>query len=371
MSKRTNLSVFAGIFGIVCNLVLCVLKFIAGSMSGSVSITADAANNLSDAGSSIVSIAGTLLSKKPVDKEHPFGHGRAEYISAMIIAVFILMMSFELGKSSIERIISPQDMNFSITYVIIVVASIIVKFVMFLLNGAFFRKTGNINLKAVQKDSLNDCVATGAVFASLIICKLSGISRIDGIIGLFVTFFVAFSGIDVLKSISGSLLGQPPSKKLVDDMKRIMLSQENIVGVHDIIVHDYGPNRIMATAHAECPADVEVEKLHDAVDRAEKQIESELNIAMCIHIDPVRLHDEETDRYRFLTKRIINSYNSEYSFHDFKFSSSDDEINLVFELVIPFNEKKPCKEISEEIQKLFSCEDKKIKASITIEHTFT
>lgn len=370
MSKRTNLSIFAGIFGIICNLILCIFKFIAGNMSGSVSITADAANNLSDAGSNIVSIAGTLLSRKPVDKEHPFGHGRAEYISAMIIAVFILMMSFELGKSSVERIISPQNMNFSLAYVLILFLSIIIKFLMFFINGTLYRKTGNINLKAVQKDSLNDCIATGAVLISLFICKISGIHRIDGIIGLFVTFFVAFSGINVLKNISSSLLGQPPSKKLVDDMKRIMLSQENIIGVHDIIVHDYGPNRIMATAHAECPSDVDVETLHDSVDKAEKQIELELNISMCIHIDPVKLHDEETERYKLLTEQIIKNYNKDYSFHDFKFENKNGEINLIFELVIPFSEKKSHQEISNNIQNLFYQKSEKINTFITIEHTF-
>lgn len=361
----------AGAVGIACNVLLCIFKFIVGTLSGSVSITADAANNLSDAGSNIVTIVGSYISGKPRDKEHPFGHGRMEYLSALFVSVLILMMSFELGKSSIQRMISPQELQFQGVYVIVLSGSIAVKLFMAFFNGYLYKKTGNLSLKAVRQDSLNDCLATGATLAALLISRFTGAFWIDGIIGLMVSVLVFFAGVGIFREILGPLLGQPPSEELVRQIEETMLKEPHIVGIHDMIVHDYGPGNIIASAHAEMPANIDVMQLHDAVDRVEQEIRRELNIEICIHLDPVLTDDEDTFQYKTLTAEVIREYNPEYNFHDFRYLPTETESRLFFDLVIPFGEKLPNQVISDEIQARLQSRDPRIVPFIHIEHAFT
>ena len=294
-ASRERLGIFSGIFGIICNALLCTIKFFVGTVTGSVSITADAVNNLSDAGTSLVTIAGTKLANKPVDEEHPFGHGRIEYVSALIVSFFIFLMSFELAKSSVEKIIHPQDIKFNIWYIIVLAAAILIKLFMAYFNHILYRKTDNINLKAVMQDSLNDCIATGATIIALLISSLTSFKRADGIIGLVVAVVIFFAGLGIVKDILGRLLGQPPSEELVKSIEDIMMSEEQIVGVHDLIVHDYGPGRIIASAHAEVPSTVDIVEIHDVIDNIEKKISKELKIVICVHMDPIVVDDEEVD----------------------------------------------------------------------------
>ncbi len=367
---RSRLGIMSGVVGILCNVLLCSVKFALGSITGSVSITADALNNLSDAASNIVTIFGTKLSAKPVDKEHPFGHGRLEYISGLVVAFFIFLMGFELGKSSVQKIITPEPLKFSIVYVAVIVLAILVKLWMAYFNNRLYKLTDNVNLKAVSRDSLNDCISTTATIISLVVCHYFNVPWIDGAIGLCVSLFILISGIGIVKDILGPLLGQPPSQELVDKIKDIMLGEELIIGVHDLIVHDYGPGRIIASAHAEVPSSVDVIQIHDIIDNVEHRINNELNIIICIHMDPIVDDDEEVIRYKAMCERIINSYNSEYSFHDFRMVKGNTHTNLIFDVVTPFEKDLDKNKILTDLAELFKAEDESVNIVVTLEHSY-
>lgn len=369
-NERQSLSNLSGIFGICCNLLLCIFKFAVGSISGSVSITADAVNNLSDAGSGIVTIAGTKLSNKPVDKEHPFGHGRAEYISALIISFLIFIMGFELAKSSVEKIINPANVNFNIWYIIVLSAAILIKLYMAYFNNILYKKTNNINLKAVKQDSINDCIATAATVAALLISSLTEFRIADGIIGLAVAVIIFISGIDIVKDITNRILGQAPDKDLVEKIESRMLEEELIVGVHDLIVHDYGPNRIIASAHAEVPSNIDITEIHDVIDNVEKKISQELKIVICIHMDPIVMNDEEIEKYKAVTRSILEKMDGEYSFHDFKMVKGPTHTNLIFDLVAPYSKKKSNADVLSELKELFKEYDSTVNLVVTVEHSY-
>lgn len=368
--RRKSLGTLSGVFGITCNILLCIFKFIVGSVSGSVSITADAVNNLSDAGSGIVTIAGARLSSKPVDKEHPFGHGRAEYISALIVSFLIFIMGFELAKSSVEKIINPEDIKFSVLYIIVLAAAILVKLYMAYFNNILYRETENINLKAVRQDSLNDCIATAATIIALVVSSMTSFKRADGIIGLFVAVVIFLSGIDIVKDITDRLMGKAPDKQLVDDIERLMLEEELIVGVHDLIIHDYGPGRTIASAHAEVPSTVDITEIHDVIDNVERKISKELNIVICIHMDPIVMNDEEIEKYKDITRGILDSMEGSYSFHDFKMVKGPTHTNLIFDLVAPYDKRKTSSDVLNELIGKFKEYDSSINLVVTVEHSY-
>lgn len=370
LKKREYIGTMSGIVGIICNIILCLIKFFIGTITNSVSITADAVNNLSDAGSNIVTIVGAKLSNKPVDKEHPFGHGRFEYISALIVAFFILFMGVELGKSSIQKIIHPEEIQFSIWYIIILALAICVKFGMAMFNRSLFKISDNINLKAVAQDSLNDCLATFATIIALLISSLTKFKIADGIIGVAVAVFVLISGIEIIKDIIGNLLGKAPDPELVKNIENIMLEEDCIVGVHDLIVHDYGPGRIIASAHAEVPSNVDVLKLHDIIDNVEKRISKKLNIMICIHMDPVVIDDEKINNYKEIMAKIINTYDSSFTFHDFRVVEGESHTNFIFDLVIPHGYNKDGKTILKELREQTQAVCPDIMLVVTIEHSF-
>lgn len=368
---RERAGVVSGICGIVLNIILCALKFFVGVLTASISIIADAFNNLSDAVSNVVTIIGSAVSGKPVDKEHPYGHGRMEYISALIIAFLILMMGFELGKSSIERIITPSTLNFKYAFIIVPVASIVCKAAFAVFNHVLYKKTGNVNLKAVRLDSVNDCIATAGTLVALIVCGFTQLYWIDGAIGLCVSCFVLFSGISVLRDVLGPLIGQAPPKELVENIKRLMLEDQTIVGVHDVVVHEYGALHILASAHAEVPAELDAIKLHTVIDKAEKRIESELNVIICIHMDPVLLNDADTEKYKAVTEKAIKDYCAEYTFHDFRIIKLESGVTVIFDLVIPYGEKRSVQKITEELSAKINAEDNALNAIIKVEHDYT
>lgn len=370
LKKREYIGTLSGIVGIACNIVLCIVKFFIGTVTNSVSITADAVNNLSDAGSNVVTIAGSKLSNKPVDKEHPFGHGRIEYISALIVAFFILFMGIELGRSSVEKIIHPENIQFNIWYIVILCIAICVKFAMALFNKSLFKISDNINLKAVAQDSLNDCLATLATIVALLISSLTKFKIADGIIGVAVAVFVLLSGIEIIKDIIGNLLGKAPEPKLVESIESIMLEEEYIVGVHDLIVHNYGPGRIIASAHAEVPSNIDVLKLHDIIDNVEKRINKRLNIMICIHMDPIMIDDERINNYKNMMGKIIEQYDNSFTFHDFRVVEGQSHTNFIFDLVIPHGYKKDGKTILKELRELTSQTYPDILLVVTVEHSF-
>lgn len=370
LKKREYIGTMSGIVGIICNIILCLIKFFIGTITNSVSITADAVNNLSDAGSNIVTIVGAKLSNKPVDKEHPFGHGRFEYISALIVAFFILFMGVELGKSSIQKIIHPEEIQFNIWYIVILTFAICVKFGMAMFNRSLFKISDNINLKAVAQDSLNDCLATFATIIALLISSLTKFKIADGIIGVAVAVFVLISGIEIIKDIIGNLLGKAPDPELVKNIENIMLEEDCIVGVHDLIVHDYGPGRIIASAHAEVPSNVDVLKLHDIIDNVEKRISKKLNIMICIHMDPVVVDDDKINNYKEIMAKIINTYDSSFTFHDFRVVEGESHTNFIFDLVIPHGYNKDGKTILKELREQTKAVCPDIMLVVTIEHSF-
>ncbi len=367
---REAFAVLSGGVGIFCNIMLALFKFVVGKMSGSISITADALNNLSDVASNGVTIVGAKLSKKPVDKEHPFGHGRMEYISALAVSAMILIMGFELAKSSIQKIFNPEELNFSVVYIIILAASILVKLWMAYFNNKLYVHTGNINLKAVRQDSLNDCISTGATIIAITVSHFFKIAWIDGAIGLCVAVIILLGGIDIAREIISPLLGQPPKKELVDNIERIMLEPEFILGVHDLIVHDYGPGRIIASAHAEVPSNIDVMKLHDVIDNVETKINKELGIIICIHMDPIVVDDKEVEHYKELAKEVITDYDSEFTFHDFRMVKGETHTNLIFDLIIPFCDDGKKAQISADLIKRFKEKDSTLEIVMVIEHSF-
>lgn len=367
---REKVSTMSGWCGIICNAILCLMKFIIGTVTGSVSITADAFNNLSDAGSNVVTIAGAKLANKPVDKEHPFGHGRIEYVSALVVSFIILLMGFELGKNSVMKIIKPEEVGFSIVSLVVLILAICVKLWMAYFNNKLFKLTNNINLKAVCQDSLNDCIATGATILSLVISRLTGFYHIDGIVGLLVAGAIILSGIVILKDTLGPLLGQPPSPELVKRIEDIITDEAEIVGVHDLIVHDYGPGRIIASAHAEVPSNEDIVHIHDVIDNVEKKIQKELNIIICIHLDPIDINNEEVNKYKAIAQKIIKQYNNEYSFHDFRMVNGETHKNLIFDLVVPFDKNNDTTKILNDIMAAFKKYDESLNVVVTLEHSF-
>lgn len=368
-NNRESYGVLSGFVGIACNIILSIAKFIIGTLTASVSITADALNNLSDAGSNIFTIAGAKLAAKPVDRDHPFGHGRMEYITALVMSFLILLMSFELGKSSIEKIINPSEVKFNIVSLVVLLLAIGVKLWMAFFNNKLFKLSDNINMKAVAKDSLGDCISTIATIIAMLISHFTSFKRADGIIGIFVAILILISGIDILKEVLANLIGKAPEKELVESIERIMLSKEEIVGVHDLIVHDYGPGKIIASAHAEVPCDKDILDIHDVIDNVEAEISRELNIMICIHMDPIAVNDANVNKYKAIAKKAIKGYNEEFKFHDFRVVEGTSHTNLIFDLVVP-HEYTDYATISKEIRYRINEADEKLFCVITVEHDF-
>lgn len=370
LKKRERYGIVSGIVGIICNIILSVSKFFIGVLSNSVSIMADGINNLSDASSNIVTILGAKLANKPVDAEHPFGHGRMEYISALVVAFLIFLMGFELGKSSIEKIINPQEVTFSIVSLVVLILSIVVKLWLAGFNGKIFKKTNNVNAKAVKQDSLNDCLATSAAIVALLISSFTDFIYADGIIGLIVAFVVILAGVGILNDIVGNLLGKAPDPELVKSIEDLMLKEKWIYGVHDLIIHDYGPGRIIASAHAEVPCDADILEVHEVIDRVEKEINSKLKIVMCIHMDPIAVNDENINRYKKIISEVIEEYDKDFKFHDFRIVEGKNQTNVIFDLVIPHKYEKTNDVILKELREKVKEKKKEINLVITIEHSY-
>lgn len=352
---RQAYGILCGSVGIGLNILLFLGKWAAGILSGSIAITADAFNNLSDAGSSIITLAGFKLSSQKPDQEHPFGHGRMEYISGLFVSVAILIMGFELIKSSIEKTLHPEPIESSPLVIGILLASILVKVYMAFYNRSIGKKIGSTAMRATSMDSLSDTISTSLVLAATIISQFTGLV-LDGWFGILVGIFIFYTGIQTLKDTMDPLLGQPPQKELVKQIEQIVTAHSVIYGIHDLIVHDYGPGKLMVSLHAEVDSNGSLLKLHDEIDNIEHELQKKLNCAATIHMDPIVTDDEEVLRLRQAVQQIIAGIDEHFSMHDFRMVEGPTHTNLIFDVVIPYDckytEIEVIKKIKEEIHKL-------------------
>lgn len=333
---RVAYGYLCGAVGIALNILLFAGKIIAGTISGSVAVTADAFNNLSDAGSSIISLIGFRLASQKPDPHHPFGHGRFEYIASLIISIIIVLMGFELGKSSFEKIVAPQAVEYSAVTFAVLGASVLVKLYMFFYNNSVGKKIDSATMRATAMDSISDAVSTGAVLISAVIAMFTNLA-LDGWMGLVVAVFIMVTGFKSAKETIDSLLGTPPSPEFVKQIEDMALQYDDIIGVHDMIVHNYGPGRTFVSLHAEVPSDGDIVAIHDTVDNAEREIAKELGCLVTIHMDPVDVHDEHTAQLREKVSEIIKQINPDITFHDFRVVSGPTHTNLIFDIVSPMD----------------------------------
>lgn len=333
---RNRCGTISGAVGIGLNLLLCVGKLIAGVTTGAISVTADALNNLSDAGSSAATLIGFRLAGQRPDPDHPFGHGRFEYLTGLVVSMLILLVGFELGKSSLDKILHPQDVTFSPLAAVILAVSICIKLWMFLFNRALSKKIGSAALHATAIDSLSDCVATGVILLGLVIGHAAQV-HIDGWLGAAVAVFILRAGILSMKDTLDPLLGQAPDPALVKGVQETVLSHPEIVGIHDLVIHDYGPGRRMLSLHAEVPANSNILEAHDVIDHIERELKDKYSLEAVIHMDPIVMGDAETDRVREVVSTRAQEIHPGISIHDFRMTAGPLRTNLIFDMVVPFD----------------------------------
>ncbi len=332
--SRTVYGYICGGLGIFLNILLFAIKLFAGIITGSVSVKTDAFNNLSDAGSSLVTLLGFKLSSKKPDKGHPFGHGRYEYISSFIVALIICLMGFELGKESVQKLINPSTPNFDALAIIILVVSVLIKFYMFIYNNRVGKQIDSHPLKATATDCISDAIATGATILTLIIYKVWEVN-IDAYCGILLSLLIFRAGFSTIRETLQTLLGPPPDAELVKRIEEIVMDNDIVVGVHDLIVHDYGPGRRMISIHAEVPLDGDLATMHDCIDNIERRLSDELGCHAVIHMDPVLMGNEKVDNLKHQLKDIISSLSLGLSIHDFRVVIGPSHTNLIFDTVVP------------------------------------
>lgn len=373
---RESYGMLCGIVGIVLNAILFGIKFLGGVISGSVAITADAFNNLSDAGSSVVSLLGFKIAGQKPDPQHPFGHGRVEYISGLLISIIIILMGWELLKSSVNKIIHPEETEFSVIVIAILIVSILVKIYMSLYNRSIGNKIDSASLRATSTDSISDSLATFVVLVTTLISHLFNL-KIDGYCGSVVSLFVLWAGINAAKDTVGPLLGQPPKKEFVEQIESIVMSYENegVLGIHDLIVHDYGPGRIFISLHVEVPSDRDILEMHDMIDRVEHELSQRLECGAVIHMDPVCVNDPETKELKSIVKAAVGELNKlhpgyEVTIHDFRIVKGPTHTNLIFDVVLPFKYNVEDEEVIDFLQKYVSNVNENYFCAINIDKDY-
>lgn len=335
---RNSYGFLAGIVGLFTNVILFIIKFSVGLITSSISIMADAFNNLSDAASSLITIFGFKLSSMPADKEHPFGHGRIEYLSALIVAFMVMLVGIQFVKSSFQKIINPEPVTFELIPFILLLISIGLKVWLSRFNKFMGEKINSSALKATSVDALGDVFTSSCVALSFLAAKFTTIP-IDGYIGMVVALFIVYSGFTLIKDTINPLLGEAPDPELVESIHQMVLSYDNILGTHDLIVHNYGPGKCMASIHAEIPSDISVVKIHEIIDKAEREISKDLNIYLVIHIDPICVIEGEVQEAYDEILRLVNEIDHIESIHDFRVVGEGEVKNLIFDLVIDTSKK--------------------------------
>lgn len=334
--------------GIFFNILLFVAKLIAGLISGSVAIMADALNNLSDAGSSIIMLVGFKLAGQKPDPDHPFGHGRFEYITGLVVSFVIILMGLELIKSSVTKIIHPEELFCSLPTVIILVCSIFVKWYMHIYNRKTGEKVSSAALNAAAMDSFSDTIATSAVLLATLISQYTG-AKIDGWIGLLVSGFILYSGINSARDTITPLLGTKPDKEFVEKIEKFVMSFDEVLGIHDLVVHDYGPGRTMISLHAEVPANGSILEIHDTIDNIEQKLNETLGIHTTIHMDPIVVDDLRNERMKRLTYLIVKGVDEQLMIHDFRMVVGPTHTNLIFDILVPYEVKMTEKEVKDAV----------------------
>lgn len=366
---RIRIGYLGSITGIVLNVLLFSGKFIAGLICGAISVTADAFNNLSDAGSSIMSLVGFKMAAQPADEEHPFGHGRMEYVSGLIISFLIMLMGFELAKGSVEKIIRPKDMTFSWFTLTILVISVLVKLWMGLFNHKLGKMINSASMKATAVDSISDCISTSAVIAAMFVFYLFDLN-IDSYIGLAVALFIVYSGINTFKESLTPLLGAKPDKQFVAEITSKVESYEGIVGTHDMIVHDYGVGNLIISMHAEVPVEMDFSSAHELIDKIEDDLKNQYKCLVTIHMDPVAVNDEKSTALKAQIADIVRQIDSRMSVHDFRMTDGKDRENLIFDVVVPFGLNMTDAEVREAISERVSQIDKAYQCVINIDKDY-
>ena len=366
---RQAYGMLCGIVGICLNVVLFALKFFAGTISGSIAITADAFNNLSDAGASVVTLLGFKLAGKKPDPDHPFGHGRIEYLSGLAVSMVILLMGFELLRDSVDKILHPEAVEFSLLAVGILIASIAVKCYMYLYNHAVGKKIDSAAMQATATDSLSDCIATGAVLLSTLVGHWTNL-RIDGWCGLIVSGLILFAGYNAAKDTIAPLLGQPPEQEFVDEIERTVMAHPLVRGIHDLVVHDYGPGRVMITLHAEVPADHNIMDIHDEIDLIEVELREKLGCEATIHMDPIDMNDATVMETREKVAQLVRLIDETITIHDFRMVTGPTHTNVIFDAVVPFAFRLSDKEVEERIKDAVRTLDGNYFAVIQIDKSY-
>lgn len=367
---RTQYGVLSSIVGVFCNVILFAVKMAIGMVINSISVMADAFNNLSDAASSIISFIGVKLAERPADKEHPFGHGRFEYISALAVAFLILQVGFTLFKSAIDKVLHPEKIEFNLILIIFLCVSVLIKIWLMLFNRKLGKRINSTVMIATSADSRNDVIVTSATIISAIISGATGLN-IDGYIGLLVSVFVMLAGFNIAKDTLEPLLGEAVDRELYEKVTKMVQSYDGIVGTHDLIIHNYGPTHRMATIHAEVPNNINFETAHETIDQIEREVLNLTDIFLVIHMDPIEVNNEMVDRKKNMVLEIIKALEPKSTIHDFRLVNGEHQINLIFDLVVPYSYTKDMKQkllssIVEELRK----EDSRHQCIITMENSF-
>ncbi|MBE5738195.1 MAG: cation transporter [Clostridiales bacterium] len=364
--SREDYGKMASLVGIFANILLATGKILVGMLFGFVSVMADGFNNLTDCGSSLMSFISFKMSSKPADKEHPYGHERIEYIASMVVAFIILLIAFELVKESIASIISAEMLEFSYVIVVALVVSIVVKCLMFFYNRSVAKKINSDILKATAVDCLSDCISTSVVLVAVILGKIINFN-VDGYAGVLVAIFISIAGFNILKEMISKLIGQAPDKEFFDEIKARILAHEEILGVHDLNVYSYGPNKFFASVHIELDAHLDPLVAHELVDDIEREFLTETNIVLTGHYDPIVINDEEVNVMREMVSRMVKEIDESYSMHDFRMVKGPHKTNVIFEVAIPFDAKLKDEEIITKLRESINALDEKYIPVIMVE----
>ena len=370
VSVRTAYGVLASMVGIFCNVFLFVVKWLIGFFLQSISVMADAFNNLSDAGGSVIGLVGVKMAEKPADKDHPFGHGRIEYIAALVVSFLVLEVGFTFFKDAVGKIREPEAMRFQLVSVIILTLSVGVKLWLAFFNRKLGKRIDSKVMLATATDAIGDVITTAATIASVLFWRITG-WNIDGFVGLGVSLVIMWAGIGIARDTLEPLIGKPVSREEYERITRFVEGYPGIVGSHDLIVHNYGPGRSMASIHAEVPNDVDIEESHEIIDRIEREAIKKLGIFLVIHMDPIETKDAQVLAIRKQVTEILDAVDQKVSIHDFRMVDGKEQINLIFDMVVPYEyDDQKEEELRRTVEKLLHIADPRYQCVITVERSY-
>lgn len=366
---RESYGITASITGIILNTLLSIGKILTGIIFNSISVTADGVNNLSDGASSVITLIGFKISSKPADKDHPFGHARMEYLTGLILGIAVILVGVELIKSSFDKIMNPTKTIFSIEMIVVLIVSVLIKLWISLFYKKLGDKISSATLKASSTDSRNDVISTIVVILSLLVSNATGY-EVDGYVGILVALFILYSGYDILRDILNPLLGEMPDREFIESIENKILSYDGIVNIHDLVVHNYGPNRYFASVHAEVDAKEDIMKSHDLIDNIERDFARELDISLVIHLDPIITDDEEINELRSMTDKIVKSIDERLTMHDFRVVKGETHTNLIFDVVVPVDYDIKSSKLVSMIEKEIQNKDETYFAVVTVDKNY-